>query len=239
MKTLLVYVFTVVLSSVLFSCKSSRILSANFESDVVGNPPATNPAGAPAGDVIQYNPALTPQLEVQNSATAGEKALHLKNTTVALGAHNRWVNFRGISTNLVNTLWFNYTARNTSPSGNVLVDLSDGEGHLIARMRISSNGDVHLAKNILDVYTDHIGSVGTGAHTVIFTVMPSALKYNVTIFPVSGSAVTAENKPMITDNALEFANPAHPTLSFSHQSMSAGNHQYVIETASISRKEPA
>ena len=73
-------------------------------------------------------------------------------------------------------------------------------------MRISPNGNVALA----DDFTNVIGSVGNGVHTVVFTVTTSALKYNVTVFPESGPAITAENKPMITDNPLYFNNPAHP-----------------------------
>ena len=56
-----------------------------------------------------------------------------------------------------------------------------------------------------------------GVHTVVFTVITSTLKYNVTVFPESGPVITAENKPMITDNPLYFNNPAHPMLSFLHQ----------------------
>lgn len=220
------------------SCKSSKILSATFESDALNQPPATSPAGAPSGDVIKFVPELAVQLKVQNSATAGEKAMHLMNMPVEISGHNRWVSFRGINTNLVETLWFTYAAKNSNPGGNVLIDVSDGAGHLMARMRIHSNGDVKLAKNILDDYTDHIGNIGQNPHTVIFTTSPSSLKYNVTIFQTGGSAITAENKPMITTNNLEFANPANPSISFSHSTTGSGNHHYIIETVSISRKKP-
>lgn len=239
MKKIFTYGLAAILALAFFSCKSSRILYANFENDAVGGPPATDLAGEPAGDMIQYNPGLVSQLVVQQSGTGNERALNFRNTTVALNAHNRWVSFRGVSTNLVNTLWFVYTATNTSPSGNVLIDLADGGGHLIARMRIRPNGEVALARNMLDTYTDNIGNVGTGLHTVIFTVMPGDLKYNVTIFPKTGQAFTAEAKPMITENTLEFANPARPTISFSHESMSNGDHHYLIESVSISKKKPA
>jgi hypothetical protein len=236
MKNYVLFLPVILLSVV--SCKTSKILSATFESDTVNQPPATNLAGAPTGDVIQFNSGLAPQLKVQNSATAGEKAMHLMNVSVSLGAHSRWVNFKGINTNLVETIWFTYAAKNNSPSGNVMIDLSDGAGHLMARMRIHSNGDVRLAKNILDDYTDLIGNIGQNAHTVVFTTSPSTLKYNVTVFQTGGSAITAENKPMITTNALEFTNPANPSISFSHASMGSGNHHYVIETVQISRKKP-
>jgi hypothetical protein len=220
------------------SCKSSKILSAGFESDVLNQPPATNLAGDPSGDVIQFVPELASQLSVENSSDAGKKAMHLMNVPVSVGGHSKWISFRGISTNLVETLWFTYAAKNNNPAGHVMIDVSDGAGHLLARMRIHSNGDIRLAKNILDDYTDLIGNIGQNAHTVVFTTSPSSLKYNVTVFQTGGSAITAENKPMITTNALEFANPAHPTISFSHASTGSGNHHYIIESVSISRKKP-
>ena len=233
--------FTVLLLSCtasFISCKSSKILSATFESDALNQPPASSPAGAPAGDVIQFVAGLEPQLKVQDSETAGQKALHFMNVPVSVGSHQKWLGFRGINTNLVETLWFTYAAKNTLPAGNILVDVSDGEGHLMARMRIHGNGEVRLAKNLTDDYTDLIGNVGLNPHTVVFTTSPSTLKYNVTIFQTGGSAITAENKPMITTNALEFANPARPTMSFSHTSTGSGNHHYVIESVQISRKQP-
>ena len=120
----------------------------------------------------------------------------------------------------------------------MLIDVSDGHVQLIARMRISADGDVGLAKNIQDNYTNVIGNVGSGVHTVVFTVTTSALKYNVTIFPESGPAITAENNPMITDNPLSFNNPAHPTLSFLHEGSIPTGNSYAIGSVSISRKKP-
>ncbi|HLA52785.1 MAG TPA: hypothetical protein VK618_05755, partial [Flavitalea sp.] len=154
---------------VMTSCKSSKILSATFESDAVNQPPAKNPAGNPPGDVIQYVNELKPQLRVQNSTTASEKAMHLMNAPANVTVHNRWINFRGINTDLVQTLWFTFTAKNTNPAGNVMIDISDGANSLIARMRIHSNGEVRLAKTMADDYTDLIGNVGQNSHTVIFT----------------------------------------------------------------------
>ncbi|MBL7737339.1 MAG: hypothetical protein JNL51_17910 [Chitinophagaceae bacterium] len=238
MKKLISYVCIAACSALFISCKSSNILSANFEADAIGQPPATNLSGAPDGDVIQFNPGLIPQLKVQNSIAAGEKALHLMNFPVNLGPHNRWIGFRSIGTNLASTIWFMYTAKNTNPSGNVMIDIADGAGCLMTRMRIHSNGEVRLAKNLMDNYTDLIGNIGQNKHTVIFTTSPSTLKYNVTILQTGGEAITAENKPMITENALEFANPAHPSISFSHASTGSGDHHYVIESVTISKKKP-
>jgi hypothetical protein len=105
-------------------------------------------------------------------------------------------------------------------------------------MRIDSDGEVGLARNILDNYTDVIGNVGAQVHTIVFTTSPSTLRYNVTIFKTSGPAITAENKIMITENALSFHNPAHPMLSFQHSAGSSSGHTYAIGSVNISRKEP-
>src|SRR5688572_24808767 len=217
MKKLSVYCLAILASSLVMSCQTSKILTADFESDAINNPPATNLPGDPNGDVIEFNNALLPQLKVQNSSIAGAKALHFTNVPISNpGGHQRWLSFKGVGTDLTKTLWFTHTGQNTSAGNPVLIDVSDGHGHLMARMRIASNGDVGLATNILDNYSDVIGNIGSQVHTIIFTVSPSSLKYNVTIFKTSGPTITAENKPMITEDALSFNNPAHPMISFQH-----------------------
>jgi len=47
-------------------------------------------------------------------------------------------------------------------------------------MRIKPTGEVGLAQNLDDDYSEVIGNVGSNVHTVIFTVFTSDLKYNVT-----------------------------------------------------------
>jgi hypothetical protein len=221
-----------------WSCKSTTILTATFEGDPVNGLPAKNLPGDPSGDAIDYHNAIQPRLKVQNSTISGSKALTFTFNAIdnppTLSA--QWLSFKGIGTNLTETLWFTHTGQNNGAT--VLIDVTDGHAHIIARMRISPNGDVGLAQNILDDYTNVIGNVGSGVHTVVFTVTASNLKYNVTIFPASGSAITAENKPMITDNPLHFNNPAHPMLSFLHQGSVPTGNAYAIGSVSISRKKP-
>jgi hypothetical protein len=239
MKTLFFYLVTAVACSLVCSCKSSKILSAGFEGDVINNPPTKNLSGDPSGDEITYHAGLEPQLKVQNSTIAGSKALHFTNVPVVLPpGNNRWLSFRGIGTDLTQTLWFTHTGQNTGAMYDLYIDVSDGYGHLMARMLIKPNGDVGLAKNLADYYTDIIGNIGSKVHTMIFTVTTSSLTYNVTILPTTGSAITAENKPMITTNPLSFNNPANPTLSFSHSDEDGSTHTYAIGGVSISRKKP-
>lgn len=212
---------------------------AGFEADAVSTPPATNLPGDPSGDVIQFHAALEPQLRVQNSTIAGSKALHVTNVAIAdPGGHNRWLNFRGIGTDLTQTLWFTLVGQNASASRDVLIDVSDGHGHLMARMRIRGNGEVGLATNLLDDYTDVIGNVGLQVHTIVFTTSASTLKYNVSIFKATGPAITAENRPMITENVLSFNNPAHPSLSVRHSDATGTPDMFAIGSVAISRKKP-
>lgn len=229
----------VILSSLMWSCQSSKILSASFEGDAINNPPAKNLPGDPTGDVIEYNVALEPQLKVQNSTIAGSKSLHFTNVPISNpSGHQRWLSFKGIGTNLTKTLWFTHTGQNTGASHDFLIDVSDGHGHLMARMRIKTNGEVGLATNITDDYSDVIGNIGSEVHTIIFTTSPSTLKYNVTIFKSTGPAITAENKPMITTDKLLFNNPAHPMISFQHSEQAGSAHTYAIGSVTISRKKP-
>ncbi|HYG37278.1 MAG TPA: hypothetical protein VD908_01610 [Cytophagales bacterium] len=239
MKNQTVYFLAITVLFAFCSCKSTAILRASFESDAVDSPPATNLQGEPSGDVIQFNPALQPMLVVKNSTTAGEKALHFVNSPLSgdISPSDKWVSFKGINTNLAETIWFTFTASNVSPNGNVLIDVTDGHAHIIARMRIKPDGELGLASDVLDDYTDVIGNVGTGNHTIVFTCMFSDLKYNVTVFKSSGN-ITATDKPMIVTNPLHFSNPANPMLSFRHSGATSTNHKYVVENILISRKKP-
>jgi len=224
-----------------WSCKSSKILEATFEGDPVNGLPAKNLPGDPSGDAIAYHDAIQPRLKVQNSTISGSKALNftfnpVTNPNNPPTLSEQWLSFKGIGTDLTETIWFTHTGQNNGAT--VLIDVTDGHAHIIARMRISPNGAVGLAQNLLDDYTNVIGNVGFGVHTVVFTVTTSALKYNVTVFPESGPAITEENKPMITDNPLYFNNPAHPTLSFLHQGSVPTGNSYAIGSVTISRKKP-
>jgi hypothetical protein len=105
---------------------------------------------------------------------------------------------------LPKTLEFSFTGKNNG--ADMSIELSDGDGHPMAEMRIGGDGAVYLSG-------EEIGDVDLDPHTIVFTMFTSSLKYNVTIIQASGT-VKAENKPMITDNLLSFSNPAHPMVSF-------------------------
>jgi hypothetical protein len=239
MKKIQVYLSAIVICAVSWSCKTSTILEATFEGDAVNNPPATDLPGAPSGDVIEYHADMTPQLKVQNSTLAGSKALHFTNVSIPdVPGHQRWLSFKGIGTDLTKTIWFTHTGQNTGASQDLHIYISDGHAHVIAMMRIASNGQVALAKNIADSFTDVIGNIGSQSHTIIFTVSASTLKYNVTILTPNGPTITAENKPMITDSQLSFNNPAHPELSIQHVETPNPSHLYAIGNVLITKKKP-
>jgi hypothetical protein len=214
----------------------SDILVATFEADTLNSPPDASLPGAPTGDAIQWHPDMTPQLKVQSSDISGSKALFYSGLAVddPPPLASRWISFRGKNTDLTQTLWFKHTGQNMGSV--ILIDVADGHLNLMARMRINNDGEVGLATGIADLYSDVIGNLDPGSHTVIFTTFPARLRYNVTILQSSGRTITATEKPMITTNVLEFANPANPTLSFL-QSGTSGN-TYAIGSVSISRKEP-
>lgn len=214
----------------------TKLLTATFESDALNSTPATNLSGPPSGDAVVFHEAIAPQLKVQSSTISGDKALFYTNAALsdAPPVASRWLAFRGIEADLTKTIWFQHTGENLGSI--IMIDISDGHQNLIARMRIMHDGEVGLATAINDTYSDVIGNLDSGSHTIIFTAMASSLKYNVTILQSSGSTITSSDKPMITQNKLSFANPAHPTLSFLQEG--TGSLTYAIGSVNISRKKP-
>jgi hypothetical protein len=238
MKKIIVPFFVIVASCIGWSCSTSKILSATFEGDAVGALPAINPPEDPSGDAIEFNTGIAPRLRVQNSTISGSKALFFTHNSLTSPPPRtaEWLTFKGIETDLTQTLWYTYVGQNMGTA--VSIDLTDGHANLIARMRISSNGDVGLARTIEDAaYSDVIGNVGTGTHTVVFTTTTSSLRYNVNIYKEGAPAIIAENRPMITTNPLSFNNPARPSLSFIHNGSPDG-HSYVIGLVEILRNRP-
>ncbi len=239
MKSSAIYIAAAMVCCTFWSCKTSKILEATFEGDAIGSAPTKNLPGDPSGDAIEFAASLAPKLKVQNSPIAGAKALHFTNIDAGdIPATERWLTFKGIGTDLTETVWFTHTGQNVSPVDNMYIYVSDGHAHLIAMMIIRSNGEVALSNTLGDDFPHVLGDIGTGVHTIVFTTMASSLKYNVTVIRDNGPALTAENRPMITTNALSFNNPAHPMISFQHSGLSDFQHTYAIGSVSISRKKP-
>ena len=230
------YACALMVSIALCSSSCTKLLTATFESDAINSPPAKNLPGDPAGDAIEFHAAMSPQLKVQNSSVLGGKALYYSDIEVdnPPPLSSRWISFKAKDANLMETIWFKHTGENLGSI--ILIDVSDGSLGLMARMRIMADGEVGLSKALNDNYSDIIGELDTGSHTIIFTATASTLKYNVTILQASGETITVTDKPMITQNKLSFANPAHPTLSFLHEG--SGGVTYAIGSVDISRRKP-
>ena len=237
MKKLFLYSTAIAFYCLLSACKPAKLLTATFEADAIDSPPAKVLPGEPAGDEIEYHNSITPLLKVQNSTISGSKALHYTALTVnnPPPLYDRYLSFKGIGTDLKQTVWFYYTGKNMGST--MLIDISDGVANVMARMRISPNGDVGLATNIGDAdYSDVIGNIGSETHTIVFTASPSTLKYNVTIIKETPPAITAENRPMVTQNANSFKSPNNPSLDFLHTNEDGSS--YAIGSVTISRKKP-
>jgi hypothetical protein len=239
MKNLLLQAIIIILGTLSFACESSKILTADFESDAINVPPTKNLPGNPDGDVIKYHDAIQPRLQVKNSSLSGSKSLHYIDNPIsdAPPVASQWVGFKGIGTDLTQTLWFIYTGK--SHGAGVTIDISDGHINTMGRLVIAPSGEASVVHSFGPDVPDHpIGNVGTGAHTVVFTVFTSLLKYNITIIKENGANIVAENQPMITTNLLQFSNPAHPTISFLLTQPTRSTTFYEIGSVGISRKEP-
>lgn len=238
MKTFLNLVLILASCVMLMSCKTTKLLDAGFESDGINNPPNKTLPGDPSGDEITYSTALEPQLKVQNSTIAGSKSLHF--TNVAIGnppASERVLRFRGASTDLSKTVWFMYAAQNLNPGMDVFVDIGDGYGAAIARLRIAADGGAYIVAGSDYTQYHYLGKVNSDVHTVIFTTSLATKTFNITIFPGNNPAITAENRPFIQQDHTQFHNPARPSISFQHQGTTS-NHTYAIGVVSITKEKP-
>lgn len=239
MKIIKLSVILLILGVVSLGCKSDKILTANFENDVLNLPPAKMLPGAPDGDEITYHNAIQQRLKVKSSTLSGTKALHYIDNTISNPPplSSQWLGFKGIGTNLTQTLWFVYTGQIHGKG--VTVDISDGDVNVMGRLIITGSGDASILHSFSPDSPAHpIGNIGLGPHTVVFTVFTSQLKYNVTIFRDSGPALVAENQPMITTDLLQFTNPAHPRISFLLSEPSGSASYYEIGSVTITKKKP-
>jgi hypothetical protein len=241
MKTFQYFLTCAVFCVVFSSCKSTYILRSNFESDAINSLPNKTLPGDPSGDVLEYSSQLEPRLKVVASATAGQKALQFSQAnTPGLTASNQWVVFKGISTDFTQTVWYAFTATQQNAFGGyVLIDATDGSAGIVARMKIKSNGEVTLLRNLTMQQEDVIGTIPEGvSHTVFFTVNMSTSKYNVTILKSSGPTITVTGKTVVLGSGISYANPARPSLSFRYEDGNSDARKYVIEAVNISRKKP-
>lgn len=238
------YFLLLLLGFLASSCRTSALLTANFESETIGSRPTRDIPGAPEGDEINYPADLAASMSVIASSTAGEKALEFSmNYVTDPSAHTyQWLSFRGIGTDLTQLVYFYYTAVQPEPFGELTVDLTDGAGGVMARMTIQGSGNVLLNN---DYFGDdqNIGTISLGtSHFVLFTVNVRAGTYNLSIIKRGGN-ITVNNHPFfrtgnLPPDPLSFANPAHPTISFHHSTGGSPYIKYIFDNVNISKRLP-
>ncbi|MBE9464828.1 hypothetical protein ACFP1I_17590 [Dyadobacter subterraneus] len=228
------------LSCALTSCKTTAILTDTFESDVVGNLPIKDIPGAPSGDEVVFETVLNPRLKITTSNnSAGQKALTFSQApATGLTAHNQFLSFRGISTDFTKPLWFSFVGTLSGSGSDLMIDIADGSAGLIARMYFRNNGDVELERSLAGTPAELIGNIPLGTiHTVVFTLDMNKKTYNLTIFKSVGN-ILVKDHPLLLENPLAYANPAHPQISFRFDASTFETRKYVIESVNISRKQP-
>lgn len=238
MKRFQIILFPLLIGASIMSCKTSAILTSNFESETIGNLPAKNIPGDPAGDAIDYSSELEPRIKVTASASAGEKALTFSEiSTPGLTAHNQFLTFKGISTDFTQPMWFLFTATHSGTGERIMIDITDGSAGLISRMYIDQNGNLSLV-TALPGTEQAVGNIGPGVlHTIIVSLNLAQKKYNVTVLK-SGGNITLTDKTILVDNILAYANPARPSLHFRFESGASPSRKYVLESVSITKKKP-
>ncbi|TLU94603.1 hypothetical protein [Dyadobacter sediminis] len=220
------------------SCTTTAILSSKFENYTAETLPAHNIPGDPSGDEITYVTELQPRIRIVNSVGAGQKALRFNQVSApGLTAHNQWLGFKGISTNLTQPLWFYFTATHSGTGGRLTIDVSDGVANLFARMMINSNGDVIVVRSFPS-NEELVGNIPPGmSHTIIFTLNLNNGKYNLSILK-SGGNILVKDIPVLAENILSYANPSRPAIGFRFEDGSSDTRQYVLEEIFISKKQP-
>lgn len=231
------------LASLIFTltCSNcSSLLTAKFESDVIGNDPNKTLPGNPNGDEVTYINEITNQLDIISTpGRASEKSLEIKNVSPSgsISGHSDWLSFKAKSSNFTNTITFTWTGIQTFPSNSpyLLTDISDGYGVVAARIKFQGNGDVILIDDIVTSNGTNVGSINSGErYSVLLSVQLSDQKYNISILKPSGNIVINDHA-ILTEDITIYHNPARPTFSFKFHNGTSGN-KFVVDEVFISRK---
>ena len=232
--------FTVLfLTIILGSCSTTKILQTNFSEGTLGNAPAHDIPGDPSGDFIGYIPDLAPALKIVNWSAGDGKALEFKSRYLPnVSGHNTWLSFTGVSTNFRETIWYMYAAKHSGTNGNIIIDLTDGSGTLIARMTTRSDGTTTL-QNRDWITSRNIGVIPPNVyHTVIFAVSVTNRTFNLLIVGGGMEQIELNDVPLFTDNILDFHNPATPQLGINFDQAGDNTRTFELKTLLITRKNP-
>lgn len=237
MKTFRLFLFALSSLSLFTSCRTTAILTSNFESETIGSLPAKDIPGDPVGDAIDYGTELQPRIKVTSSATAGRKALTFTEiATPGLTAHNQFLSFTGKSTDFTQTIWFYFTAVHSGSGERLVIDITDGSAAMIARLFLTAGGQLSMMSDFKGG-EQVLGTIPAGvSHTLVVTLSLSNRKFNLTVLK-SGGNITASDKPVLLD-ILTYANPARPMLSFRWEDGASDTRKYVLEDVYITRKRP-
>jgi hypothetical protein len=228
----------------LSSCKTTLLLRENFSGDSVGNDPIKNIPGAPSGDSVSYTSVLSPRLTVQSSTVAtGNKALVFSEAPIpGATSANQWLSFKGIVSDYSQPIWFYWTAKQRNAQTDMLIDIMGVQGLWVTRFKIRPNGQlVRIIDYASERNVDVLGTFNPQqTHTIIISLQPTARKYNITVFGMTGT-VTRTNLDVLAQ-----PNPSAPVFSFEKPSINfryqdgggSATAAYVIESVYISRKKP-
>ena len=241
MKLLRIFLLPALLAPLFMACRTTTLLSATFENDVVGNQPEKNLSGDPVGDSLRFDAVSNVRLHVRNSATAGEKALEFAQAgSGPFTPWNQWLSFRAIQTDFTQPLWFFWTARRGARlNGNLLVYLTDGRAGVIAGFKIMENGQVYRLTALSGGQDVLLGTLpAQSLHSIIVSLRLAEGRYNVTLTGAPGRPITVSNLPVLLP-ILAYANPARPSIDFRYQEeFNEPARQYLFESVFITRKQP-
>ena len=229
------------------SCRSTFLLKEDFQGDVIGNRPIKNVPGDPAGDSISYTSVLNPRLVMQASTvSAGRKALVFSETSIpGATAFNQWLSFKGIVSDYSQPIWFYWTAKQRSSQTDILIDIMGVQGLWVTRLKIRPNGQLIRVINFANEATvDVLGTFNPEqTHTIIISLQPTARKYNITVFGLSGSASSGNRTNLDVFSAPNPMSPIHsfakPSIHFRYLDAAfSATPAYVFEGVYITRKQP-
>ncbi|SDD99583.1 hypothetical protein SAMN04487996_10366 [Dyadobacter soli] len=237
MKTFRLFLPALLTVSLFTSCKTTAILTSTFENETVGQLPAKNIPGNPAGDEIQYSTELQPRLKVTASSYPGEKALTFTEiNTPGLTAHNQFVIFKGISSDFTQPIWYLFSGVHSGSGERVMIDFTDGSAGVITRLHINSAGQLSIL-TAFPASEEVVGNIPPDTpHTLVISLNMNTGKFNLTVLK-SGGNITVTDRPVL-GNPLSYANPAHPSINIRWESGASDTRKYVFESVGITRKKP-
>ncbi|MBO0952507.1 hypothetical protein [Fibrella forsythiae] len=187
-----------------FSC-GSTLLFDNFSGEVVSNLPPHDIPGAPIGDTLTYDSAITPKLKVIQDGTS--RALSFSDeATATRGMHKDWLSFVGVETDPDKPILVAWTAKLSRGTNDLLLFISDGYGNYISRLTLLKNGEIRAATDLVDYenYPKLIGRINFDKYH-IFTVRldPLTNTCNIGVVGVGVTSISDDDPRMPVNVTME------------------------------------